>query len=95
MTALFGLVLMLSLLVAGICGLIGQILLIIHAFQDDDVPSGVVMVVSFVFPILFLYTIYYMLTRWDGTAAFWLTLIGIIGALVYVFGMFGAAIALA
>ena len=59
--------------VAGIAGLIGNIWLIVHAFSEDDVASGVIMVSSFVVPITGLYTLYYLIARWDDSAPFWIT----------------------
>jgi hypothetical protein len=59
--------------VFAIAGTIGNIWLIIHAFRKDDVASGIVMALSFVFPPLWFYTLYYLVTRWDGTAPFQLS----------------------
>jgi hypothetical protein len=63
---------------------VGYVLLIVHAFQDDDTLSGVLMILQFIIPCLGLYTLYYIITKWDGSLGFKLSLCGYLGAVLYV-----------
>jgi uncharacterized membrane protein len=83
MLAAIPILLVTLLLVAGLAGFIGNIMLIVHAFQDDDTGSGVAMILQFVLPFMYFYTLYYMATRWDGTPAFKLSLGGLLGVVLY------------